>query len=70
MRGSDVTHPLYEHPHALDSTSASQGAPPRRTGMAYSDPLVQPSDSPGQIRGGERLAEQPMRMQRLAQLPR
>ena len=68
LRGSDVTHPLYEsRMHWIPDPTPP---PPRRTGMDYSDPLVQPSDSPVQIRGGERLAEQPMKIQRLAQLPR
>ena len=119
-----VTHPLYES--RMRWIPDPTPPPPRRTGMDYSDPLVQSSGTPVQTRndclrpcdtpvksrsaqtksvlplcilviprrpplpqvphqeflspclspenagegGGERLAAQPMKMQRLAQLPR
>ena len=45
MKG--VTHPLYEsHMHWIPDPTPP---PPRRTGMDYSDPLVQSSDPPVQI---------------------
>ena len=47
LRGGDVTHPLYEsRMHWIPDPTPP---PPRRTGMDYSDPLVQPSDPPVQI---------------------
>ena len=47
LRGGDVTHPLYEsRMHWIPDPTPP---PPCRTGMDYSDPLVQPSDPPVQI---------------------
>ena len=47
LRGGDVTHPLYES--RMHWIPDPMPPPPRRTGMDYSDPLVQPSDPPVQI---------------------
>ena len=47
LRRGDVTHPLYEsHMHWIPGPMPP---PPRRTGMDYSDPRVQPSDPSVQI---------------------
>ena len=44
LRGGDVTHPLYEsHMRWIPDPTLP---PPRRTGMDYSDPLVQSSGTP------------------------
>ena len=47
LRGGDVTHPLYES--RMRWIPDPTPPPPRRTGMDYSDPLVQSSDPPVQI---------------------
>ena len=47
LQGGDVTHPLYES--RMRWIPDPTPPPPRRTGMDYSDPLVQSSDPPVQI---------------------